>query len=192
MMVNDGDNDNDGDGDNNNGDDQVKRYFRCFSSITHAFDEAMTIGSRVKTDYDVSSTRHLTHAPFTLTIVYFLSLFQSLLSYFTSEWVANAMKYTDRHYRSGEYIAEVLKPIRTLEIFLKYPAGMCKNEGNEGIDEKVVIFLMGRNDYYGWKNHGGRRKDDPGIGWRQIDGGWNLAINECPRRYRSWRQGDHF
>ena len=49
------------------------------------------------------------------------------------------MKYTDRHYRSGEYIAEVLKPIRTLEIFLKYPAGMCRR--NEMMElTKIVAF----------------------------------------------------
>ena len=46
------------------------------------------------------------------------------MSYFTSDAVANAMKYTDRRYRNGEYVAEVLLPIRNLEIFLKQPAGM--------------------------------------------------------------------
>ena len=53
------------------------------------------------------------------------------MSYFTSDAVANAMKYTDRRYRNGEYIAEVLLPIRNLEIFLKQPAGRPRNLDNQ-------------------------------------------------------------
>lgn len=45
------------------------------------------------------------------------------MSFFTSDSVANAMKFTDRRYRNGEYIAGVLLPIRNLEIFFKQPAG---------------------------------------------------------------------
>ena len=33
------------------------------------------------------------------------------MSFFTSDSVANAMKFTDRRYRSGEYIAGVLLPL---------------------------------------------------------------------------------
>jgi len=44
---------------------------------------------------------------------------QSLISYFTSDAIANMMKFTDRRYRSGEYVAEVLMPIRNLETFFK-------------------------------------------------------------------------
>ena len=53
------------------------------------------------------------------------------MSYFTSDAVANAMKYTDRRHRNGEYIAEVLLPIRNLEIFLKQPAGRPRNLDNQ-------------------------------------------------------------
>lgn len=46
------------------------------------------------------------------------------MSFFTSDAVANAMKFTDRRYRSGEHIAEILSPIRNLEIFFKQPPGV--------------------------------------------------------------------
>lgn len=45
------------------------------------------------------------------------------MSYFTSDAIANTMKFTDRRYRSGDFIAEVLNPIRSLEVFYKSPAG---------------------------------------------------------------------
>ena len=48
---------------------------------------------------------------------------QALLSYFTSDAIANAMKFTDRNYRSGDFVAKVLNPIRQLEIFYKTPSG---------------------------------------------------------------------
>lgn len=50
------------------------------------------------------------------------------MSYFTNDAIANVMKYSDRRYRNGDFIAEVLSPIRNLEIFYKSPAG--KNEEN--------------------------------------------------------------
>ena len=98
----------------------VKRYLKCFSLSTAHFDDGMTIGARIKTDYD------------------------SLMSYFTSDAVANVMKYTDRRYRNGEYIAEVLEPIRNLEIFFKQPAEMIVVNG-EITDEgyRLMLALVG-------------------------------------------------
>lgn len=66
------------------------------------------------------------------------------MSYFTSDAVANVMKYTDRRYRNGEYIAEVLEPIRNLEIFFKQPAEMIVVNG-EISDEgyRLMLALVG-------------------------------------------------
>ena len=67
------------------------------------------------------------------------------MSYFTSDAVANAMKYTDRRYRNGEYVAEVLLPIRNLEIFLKQPAGMSI-ERYLSVEMIVMNGMMVRSD----------------------------------------------
>ena len=85
----------------------VKNYVEYMCKANYVPDEIIMVGSRIRRDYDV----------------YIMMLEgeeeQEILGYFTNPDFLSCMKYVKREFRVEEGVAQVLAPLRNLEIYFK-------------------------------------------------------------------------
>ncbi|KAK8814278.1 hypothetical protein WA158_008140 [Blastocystis sp. Blastoise] len=83
----------------------ISDYFEKMSIASWVPEEPIMMGSRIRRDYD------------------------EIMGYFTNPDFLSAMKYVSREFRIEEGVAQLLAPLRNLEIFFKYPEFVLVEDG---------------------------------------------------------------